>query len=193
MSSFLSALRSKRSDTSLDRHALWQRSRGLLGRVWHPQQRKESALPNWIHLLVGMSDDGLRIPGTNIRLGLDAIAGALVPGAGDALGGLTAAMLMFVAWRRGASRDVLWRMFGNAALDIGVGSIPIVGDVFDVGFHANRRNLTLLEEFLKRRSRAQRASRFSALLMFGLLALLMLLVVIGVVGLLVVSWRKFHG
>jgi hypothetical protein len=140
-----------------------------------------------------MSDDGLRIPGTNIRLGLDAVAGALVPGAGDALGGLTAAMLMLVAWRRGAPSAVLWRMFGNAALDIGVGSIPIVGDVFDFGFHANRRNLSLLEEFLQQRSRAQRTSRFTALLMFGLLALLMLLVVSGVVGLLVVSWRKFHG
>ena len=50
----------------------------------------------------------------------------------------------------------------------------------------------LLEEFLKRRSRAQRASRFTALLMFGRLALPMLLVVTGGVGLLVVSWRKFH-
>ena len=79
------------------------------------------------------------------------------------------------------------------ALDIGVGSIPIVGDLFDFGFHANRRNLSLLEEFLKRRSRAERASRLTALLMFGLLALVMLLVVTGVVGLLVVSWRKFHG
>ena len=84
------------------------------------------------------------------------------------------------------------RMLGNAALDIGVGSIPIVGDLFDFGFHANRRSLSLLEEFLKQRSHAQRASRFAALLMFGLLALVMLLVVTGVVGLLVVSWRKFH-
>lgn len=192
MSSFLSALRAKRAPSATEPSAPWSFSRTLLRRVWHPLRRKDSALPNWIHLLVGMSDDGLRIPGTNIRLGLEAVAGALVPGAGDALGGVTAAMLMFVAWRRGAPREVLWRMFGNAALDIGVGSIPVVGDVFDFGFHANRRNLSLLEEFLNRRSDGKRASRFTALLMFGLLALLMLVVVGGVVGLLVVSWRKFH-
>jgi hypothetical protein len=191
----LSLLRSKHSAPApdLEPHTRWQRGLGLIRRIWHPLQRKDSALPSWIHLLVGMSDDGLRVPGTNIRLGLDALAGAVLPGAGDALGGVTAALLMFVAWRRGAPRDVLWRMLGNAALDVGVGSIPIVGDLFDFGFHANRRNLSLLEEFLKRRSRAQRASRLSALLMFGLLALVMLLVVTGVVGLLVVSWRKFHG
>jgi hypothetical protein len=192
MSSFLHALRPKRSTNGFDREALWQRSRALLASVWRPLQRRDATLPNWIHVLVGVSDDGLRIPGTSIRLGLDALLGTLLPGLGDALGGVTAAALMYVAWRRGAPRELLVRMLGNATADIAVGSIPIVGDVFDLGFHANRRNLSLLEEFLTRRTRVERASRLSAVLIFGLLSLVMLAVLAGVVGLLIVSWRKIQ-
>jgi hypothetical protein len=192
MSSFLDGLRGKRASTGFDRHALWQRSRALLASVWRPLQRRDATLPNWIHVLVGVSDDGLRIPGTSVRLGLDALLGALLPGAGDALGGVTSALLMYVAWRRGAPRDLLFRMLGNATADIGLGSIPIVGDLFDLGFHANRRNLSLLEEFLERRTRAERVSRLSAMLIFGLLGIVMLAVLAGVVGLLAWSWRKLE-
>jgi hypothetical protein len=84
-----------------------------------------------------------------LGLGLDALLGTLLPGAGDVLGGVTAALVMFVAWRHGASRGLLVKMLGNATADIAFGSIPVVGDIFDLGFHANRRNLSLLEEFLR--------------------------------------------
>lgn len=141
-------------------------------------------------MLVGLSDDGLRVPGTRVRLGLDAVLGTLLPGAGDALGGVTAAMLMYVAWRRGAPPPLIYKMLGNAALDIGLGSVPIVGDVFDVGFHANRRNLDLLEAFLKQRTKPSRASRLTLILAFGGLGALLLLVLAGIVVLLAFGWRE---
>ena len=52
MSSFLSTLRSKRATPTIDRRAPWRRSLAWFGRIWHPLQRKELALPSWIHLLV---------------------------------------------------------------------------------------------------------------------------------------------
>jgi len=193
MGSVLEALWSRRAGLlpAWDGRA-WQRTRRLLESVWKPRPRTEVVLPNWVHVLVGLSDDGLRIPGTKVRLGLDALLGTLLPGAGDVLGGVTAAMVMFVAWRHGASRDILLKMLGNATVDIAFGSIPVVGDIFDLGFHANRRNLSLLEGFLQQRSNAKRASRLSAVLCFGFLIGVMLLVLAGLVGLAVVAWREMQ-
>jgi hypothetical protein len=172
--------------------ALWERGRRLVVSLWQPRRAVDAVLPSWVHMLVGLSDDGLRVPGTRVRLGLDALLGTLLPGAGDALGGVTAATLMYVAWRRGAPPALLYEMLGNAAIDIGVGSIPIVGDVFDAGFHANRRNLDLLEAFLKQRAKPSRASRLTAMLAFGGLAVLVLLVLAGMVALLVFGWRELR-
>jgi hypothetical protein len=194
MTNFLATLRDRRFGLSdrFDRHVLWQRSRAFFVALWRPRRGADASLPEWVHLMVGLSDDGLRIPGTPVRLGLDALLGTLLPGAGDALGGVTSATLMYLAWQRGAPRDLLFRMLGNATLDVVFGSIPVVGDVFDLGFHANRRNLTMLEDFLLLRSRAARASKVSAVLAFGLLFVVMLLALGAAVGLIVVLWRAWQ-
>lgn len=195
MSNFLDTLRSRLPALpkgELERHVLWMRTRAVLVSLWKPR-RGDVSLPNWVHMLVGISDDGIQIPGTKVRLGLDALLGTLIPGAGDALGGATAAALMYVAWKRGAPRELLFRMLGNAAVDIGVGAIPVVGDIFDLGFHANRRNLDLLEDFLRARSKPTPASRLSIAFTFGLLILMVLMVIAGAVGLIVLLWRHFGG
>jgi len=193
MTKLFDAMRAKRLElpATFERQALLLRLRAFIGALWSPRRGTDHALPHWVHLMVGVSDDGIRIPGTRVRLGLDALLGALLPGAGDALGGVTSATLMYVAWRRGAPRDLLVKMLGNAAMDIGLGSIPVVGDLFDVGFHANRRNLTLLEDFLRSRSRRAAASKASAFLIFGLLGLMMALAIAGMVGLAIWLWREF--
>jgi hypothetical protein len=162
--------------------------------LWKPKKGSDVALPQWLHLMVGVSDDGLRIPGTNVRFGLDALLGTLLPGAGDALGGVTAASMMYVAYRRGAPRALLLRMLGNATVDIVFGSIPFVGDIFDLGFHSNRRNLSMLEDFLRQRARAEPVSRVSVVFVFvfGLLALVMLLGLALAVGLVVILWRQWQ-
>jgi hypothetical protein len=172
-----------------ERERLWHSLRAYIVALSRPRGT-DVALPHWLHLLVGVSDDGLRIPGTRVRFGLDALLGTLLPGAGDALGGVTALSLMYVAWRRGAPGDLLFRMLGNATLDVAFGSIPIVGDVFDLGFHANRRNLTLLEDHLRQRTQRARAKRLTAVLAMGLLVVLMLLMLAAAVGLVVFSWRE---
>lgn len=97
--------------------------------------------------LARLLDSQFCIPGTNIRFGLDSIFG-LVPVAGDTVTAAMAAYIIFEAFRIGVSRTIIVRMLGNLVIDWVVGSIPIVGDLFDLGFKANQRNIHLMERDL---------------------------------------------
>lgn len=90
-------------------------------------------------------DTRFRIPGTKVRFGVDSVVG-LFPYAGDILGFLFSAGLVLTMVRYGASLQVIIRMLGNVFLDTVVGSIPLVGDIFDLFYRANRRNYHLLEK-----------------------------------------------
>jgi hypothetical protein len=89
-------------------------------------------------------DSQFRVPGTGIRFGLDAIIG-LIPGVGDISTPVFAGLLLLQAVRMRLPVVVQARMVLNAALDMLLGFIPIVGDLVDIGFKANLRNLALLE------------------------------------------------
>ena len=94
-----------------------------------------------------LMDTAVRIPGTGISFGGDAIVG-LVPGLGDAAGGLVSLYIVNEARRLGMPSHKLVKMLGNIGLDFAVGSVPLLGDMFDVMFKANRRNLeVILEHF----------------------------------------------
>jgi hypothetical protein len=108
--------------------------------------------------LARLLDTAVRVPGTNLRVGLDPILG-LIPGAGDLVGGALSAYVLLLAARAGASRTVLLRMLGNLGVDSLVGTVPLLGDLFDVGFKANARNVRLLDEHLERPRETERASR----------------------------------
>ncbi len=96
-------------------------------------------------------DSRWRIPGTGIRFGLDAVAG-LIPGVGDVAAALVSGHIILHAARAGAPAHVLGRMAGNVALDTVVGSIPVLGSVFDLFYKANNRNVRLLRRHLERAS-----------------------------------------
>jgi hypothetical protein len=126
-------------------------------------------------------DSAIGIPGTRYRFGLDAIVG-LVPGIGDAIGAIFSTYIIFQAARLGASNAILTRMIGNVAVDTIVGEIPLLGDLFDVGFKSNLRNLSLLEQHVHRPAAAKAQSRRVLLVLgVGLLALLVGIVALGVV------------
>lgn len=108
--------------------------------------------------LTRIMDDALRVPGTNLRFGLDAIVG-LVPGLGDAATALIAAGGVALAASAGAPPAVLGRMMLNVGLDALLGSPPVIGDVLDVVFRANRRNLKLFERWVDAPAPTHRASR----------------------------------
>ena len=94
-------------------------------------------------------DAAFRIPGTQQRFGFDALIG-LIPGVGDALGALLSTYIIVEAARRGASVWMVTRMLGNVAVETLIGAIPLLGDLFDVVFKANMRNLALLGDTLER-------------------------------------------
>lgn len=108
--------------------------------------------------LVRVWDEAVRVPGTRLAVGLDALVG-LVPGLGDALGALVAGSVVLTALRAGVPVTVAARMLVNIALDAGAGAVPLVGDLFDAVFRANARNLALLERWLADPARATRRSR----------------------------------
>jgi hypothetical protein len=96
-----------------------------------------------LHGLEILLDEAFRIPGTGIRFGIDGIIG-LVPGLGDVLAGLLSLIIPLAAWFRGVPYITLVRMTANLAIGVLVGSIPILGDIFDIAWKANRRNYRLL-------------------------------------------------
>jgi Domain of unknown function (DUF4112) len=93
--------------------------------------------------VAALLDDMFRIPGTQIRFGLDALIG-WVPGVGDAMTGAASFLIVFASWRRGAKAVTLVRMAANVLLETAIGAIPVAGDVFHVVWKANRRNYRLL-------------------------------------------------
>lgn len=99
----------------------------------------------WVERFTALLDSKFRIPGTNIRFGIDPIIG-LVPYAGELVTLGFSGLLVLSMIRHGASGQVVVRMLGNIALDAAAGFVPILGDLFDVYFKANRRNYRLLLE-----------------------------------------------
>ena len=107
--------------------------------------------PKWMTDLEGLAklmDAQFRLPGTNMRFGLDGIIG-LIPGAGDLSTFAISSYMLWIMARNGASGYVMARMVLNVLIDALIGSIPFIGDIFDFGFKANSRNVRLLQQHYK--------------------------------------------
>jgi len=111
---------------------------------WSPQT---TARLKRVRLLSRLLDEQFRIPDTTYRLGLDGLLG-LIPGVGDAAGALLSAYILYEAMRLGAPRTLLLRMVANIGIDTVVGAVPVVGDIFDVAWKANKKNSALLHAYL---------------------------------------------
>jgi hypothetical protein len=133
-----------------------------------------------IQQLARILDAAVRIPGTNIRFGLDAVLG-LIPGAGDIAGGVLSSFIIVQAARLGAPRSVLVRMVMNVAIDSIVGAVPILGDIFDVGWKSNTRNAALLERYAVEPLATRRASRLAVVGAVAAVAVIVLLMIAFVV------------
>lgn len=93
--------------------------------------------------LAGALDSRFRVPLTRIRFGWDTILG-LIPGIGDVAALAPAGYILLEAHDMGAPTALKLRMAGNIVVDMLIGSVPLLGDVFDIGWRANRRNVALL-------------------------------------------------
>jgi uncharacterized protein DUF4112 len=113
--------------------------------------RNLDTLRRWAALL----DNAFRVPGTNIRFGLDPILG-LIPGIGDLTSPVLAVLILVHGTRVRVPKIVLARMVLNALVDFIVGAVPFVGDLFDFAWKSNAWNLALLERHARPGARATR-------------------------------------
>ncbi|MDP5290914.1 DUF4112 domain-containing protein [Oceanimonas sp. CHS3-5] len=114
-----------------------------------PQTNHQKQTRAKLDRLAWLLDSAIRLPG-GFRIGLDGIMG-LVPGVGDLAGAALSSYILLQAARMKLPAGVLARMGFNVLLEVLIGSIPILGDLFDFGFKANRRNVRLMGEYFERR------------------------------------------
>lgn len=100
----------------------------------------------WMDMVSDFLDSRFRIPGTSITFGADFLVG-LIPGIGDVVGYVASSALVVAMARNGVSSGILLKMLGNVILDAVVGAIPIIGDLFDLTYKANRRNFNMLKKY----------------------------------------------
>ncbi|WP_084395711.1 DUF4112 domain-containing protein [Henriciella aquimarina] len=112
----------------------------------HETERETTDIDKLARLL----DSQFRVPGTQMRFGLDGLIG-LIPGIGDAISGGLGLYIVKRARQEGASGFLILRMLSNLLIDTILGAIPLVGDLFDFGFRANLKNAQLLQKHLDKR------------------------------------------
>ncbi|MEM5516799.1 DUF4112 domain-containing protein [Henriciella sp. AS95] len=108
-----------------------------------------------IDRLARLLDARFTIPGTGIKYGLDSIIG-LVPGVGDAITGSMGAWIIYRARQEGASHFLISRMIMNLLTDTVLGSVPLLGDIFDFAFRSNMKNARLLQRHLDKHAEAEK-------------------------------------
>jgi Domain of unknown function (DUF4112) len=102
---------------------------------------------NRLRVLAKFMDSGWGIPFTKMRFGADSLIG-VVPGIGDAGAAMVSLYIVLEARKLGVPNHLLVKMLANVAIDTGLGAIPIVGDVFDIFFKSNLKNIDLLHDFI---------------------------------------------
>ncbi|MGB7442334.1 MAG: DUF4112 domain-containing protein [Coleofasciculaceae cyanobacterium] len=125
-------------------------------------------------------DNAIPIPGTPYRVGLDPLIG-LLPGGGDLLASIISIYIVFEAARLRTPRGTLIQMVLNILLETVLGSVPVLGDLFDAGWKANSKNVALLESHLDTPSPKKRTDwLFIVLLLGGLIAVVIVMSAISI-------------
>lgn len=143
--------------------------------------KKTQTKRNAHQTLAHWMDDRFTIPGTSIRFGLDPVL-SLVPGAGDWFAGLISSYFILLGVRADVPPAIVLRMGFNVLTDIIIGSIPLLGDIFDVGWKANTKNAELLEKY---QADAQTTERHSKAVLWTV-AVVMIIMIIGLLYL--IGW-----
>lgn len=130
-----------------------------------------------LELLARWMDGVFRIPGVGWRFGFDAILG-LLPGIGDTASSVASLYILTAAHRYGVTRTTLLRMALNVVVDTTVGALPIIGDLFDVYWKSNQRNVALLQRHMlalpAEQGKLQRSDRWFVIALVIAIVLLMI-------------------
>lgn len=118
--------------------------------------RQEQKVYNSLKRIQYLMDDCIKLPCCSRRVGIDPIIG-LVPVIGD-MGSALVSVFFVARSARVVSRYTIVRMLANVWIDTVVGVVPFAGDIFDVGWKANERNLGIVEDHFKSGSDARSES-----------------------------------
>ncbi len=124
-----------------------------------------------------------------IRFGLDSLIG-FVPGIGDVISSLLSLYIVFRAFMSGLDVVIIFRMLVNVLIDTVIGSIPLVGDVFDIFWKSNQKNLRLFENGLKYPLKTKKYSKIT-LITIALLAVFFLITVIYLITTIILKFIEF--
>lgn len=138
-----------------------------------------------LNRLAWLLDSTFRIPGTQLRFGLDSLIG-IIPGIGDTVGAIVSSHILTQAAQMGAPKSLLVKMGFNIALDAVLGVVPVFGDISDFVWKANQRNVKLLNDYLEQPEETVAHSRFFV----GMLGFLAfgVVVFIGMLGFMLIRW-----
>lgn len=110
-------------------------------------------------------DNSIKVPKTNITLGVDSLLG-LIPGVGDFAGAGLSLYLIYSAFTLGVSKTKILSMFSNSCFDALLGIVPFFGDAFDVYFKSNSRNVDIIEEAIDNGELSPRSGKFFLIILF---------------------------
>lgn len=135
-------------------------------------------------------DNSIRLPG-GYRIGLDGFIG-LIPGLGDFISGLLSSLVIINANQLGVPRTILFRMVINVLIDTVLGSLPLLGDVFDFIWKANQKNSALLADYENAPHQTYRRSWLENLVFILGLFILLALAVMLISWLFGLLWARIH-
>jgi hypothetical protein len=138
-------------------------------------------------------DEAVAVPGTRRRVGLDAAIG-LIPGVGDIIGGLMSAVIVAAAIRHRVPMRKITRMVVNILIDVCLGEIPVVGDIFDFLFEENMMNMRILMTYRdrRRRPRTMREIALAIALICGFIVLMALVTAVALIAAVIWIVGKRH-
>ncbi|MGI8838586.1 MAG: DUF4112 domain-containing protein [Pyrinomonadaceae bacterium] len=137
-----------------------------------PIEPAERSIDQNLEQLAWLMDDLIRVPGLGWRFGLDALVG-LIPGFGDTASSLASFYILASAVRYRVPKITILRMGLNLGIDYLVGSLPLVGDLFDAWWKSNQKNIALLRQRATVSAQDARQGQLSDWLFVGLIMLLL--------------------
>ena len=142
------------------------------------RQIADAPIDSHLERITNVMDRAIRVPGTDIRIGLDPILGFLFPVAGDTIATLISSYIVLISIRHGLPKAAITRMVFNVGIDFVVGAIPFLGDIFDFTWKSNEKNMRLLRKY----STGERGSVWSdwawVIILLGALFLLIFALII---------------
>ncbi len=139
------------------------------------------------HSLSWLLDNSIRLPG-GYRIGLDGLIG-LIPGIGDAIGGALSTVIFYQAVKANVPKTILVRMMINIVIDAVLGSLPIIGDVFDFIWKANQKNADLLARYKLSSDEVKKEALLSTVLFVTGVIVIAFLILWGLLTLTVMLWQ----